>query len=203
MTPEELRDRLARIDPVCAVATEPSTTSSSRSRLERIMHTDPSVTPDSTSTTNPARRRLWLTAAAAGTIAVAGVAVLAGGGGDEAPMASGPPIDLSLGASDTMASCLPVSAEILADMPVAFSGTATDVEGDSVTLTVEDWYAGGDAGTVVLHAQSGLEALIDGFAFDEGSEYLVSASNGTVNFCGFSGPATGELQAIYDEAFGA
>ena len=165
------------------------------------MHTDPNTTA-STSTSNPGQRRLWL-AAAATVVAVAGVVVLAAGGGDETPVASGPPLELSLGASDTMASCLPVSAETLADMPVAFAGTATDVEAETVTLTVDEWYAGGYAGTVVLHSQSGMEALIDGFAFAEGAEYLVSATEGTVNFCGFSGPATGELRAIYDEAFGA
>jgi len=70
-----------------------------------------------------------------------------------------------------------------------------------VTLTVEEWYTGGDAGTVVLHAQSGMEALIDGFTFAEGEAYLVSAAEGTVSFCGFSGPATDELRAVYDEAF--
>lgn len=164
------------------------------------MHTDPNTTTASTSTKNLARRRLWLAAAA--IVAVAGVVVLVGGGGGETPAPSGPPVELSLGASDMMASCLPVSAETLADMPVAFAGTATDVDAETVTLRVEEWYAGGDAGTVVLHAQSGMEALIDGFAFAEGAEYLVSATEGTVNFCGFSGPATGELRAIYDEAFG-
>lgn len=201
MNADELRDRLADVDPAYDVATEPPTTSSSRSRLERIMHTDPNATTARPSTSDRGRRRLWFAAAAAVVVAAAGGLVLAAGGGGEEPQASGPPVELSLGASDTMASCLPVDAEILADMPVAFAGTATDVEGETVTLTVEEWYAGGDAGTVVLRAQSGMEALIDGFAFAKGAEYLVSATEGTVNFCGFSGPATDELQAVYDEAF--
>ncbi|HVM55461.1 MAG TPA: hypothetical protein VNT54_09420 [Solirubrobacteraceae bacterium] len=200
MTADELRDRLAAIDPAHDVATEPPTTSSSRSRLERIMHTDPNVTTDRPSTPGAARRPLLLAAAAAVAVAVAGGVVLTRGG-DESPVASGPPVELTLGASDAMASCLPVDAEILADMPVAFAGTATAVEGDTVTLTVEEWYAGGDAGTVVIHAQSGMEALIDGFTFAEGEAYLVSAAEGTVSFCGFSGPATDELRAVYDEAF--
>lgn len=202
MNADELRDRLADVDPAFDVATEPPTTLSSRSRLERIMHTDPNTITASTSTRDRGRRRLWLAAAAAVVVAVAGGVVLAGGGdGDEKPVASGPPVELTLGASNTMASCLPVDAEILADMPLAFAGTATQVEGETVTLTVEEWYAGGDAGTVVLHAQSGMEVLIDGFAFTTGAEYLVSATESTVNFCGFSGPATEELQAVYDDAF--
>jgi hypothetical protein len=30
----------------------------------------------------------------------------------------------------------------------------------------------------------------------------VSAFDGTVNYCGFSGESTPELRALYDEAFG-
>ena len=167
------------------------------------MHTDLDTdTTDRPATSTPPRRPVWLAAAAAAVVAVAAGVVLATGGDDgDAPVASGPPLELSLGASDTIASCMPVSADILADMPVAFAGTATEVEGARVTLTVDEWYAGGDAGTVVLEAQSGMEALIDGFTFEVGTDYLVSATEGTVNFCGFSGPATEELRAIYDQAF--
>lgn len=202
MKPEELRDRLAGIDPTRDVATQLPTTPCPRERLERIMQTDP--TPTSTaspSAGNPRPRVLWLTAAAAALVAVVASGVVLAGGGDDAPVASGPPLELSLGASNTMASCLPVSAELLADMPVAFAGTANEVDGETVTLTVDEWYAGGDAATAVLQAQSGMEALIDGFAFEEGVAYLVSATEGTVNFCGFSGPATDELRAVYEEAF--
>lgn len=168
------------------------------------MQTDTTATTDSPSTGAAPRRWIWLAAAAVAIVAMAAGAVLVGGDDDDdAPVASGPPLELSLGASDTMASCVPTSAEFLADMPVAFAGTATEVGDAQVTLTVDEWYAGGDAGTVVLDAPAGMEALIDGFTFEEGTHYLVSATEGRVNFCGFSGPATAELQAIYDEAFGA
>lgn len=203
MRPEEMRDRLAGVDPARDVATEPPTTPSSRTRMERIMQTDPTPTTAGSSPDNPHKRRLWLAAAAAVLIAVvAGGAVLSGNGGEDTPVASGSPLELSLGASDTMASCLPVTAELLADMPVAFAGTANNVDGETVTLTVDKWYVGGDADTVMLNAQSGMEALIDAFVFKEDGEYLVSATDETVNFCGFSGPATDELRAIYEEAFG-
>jgi len=166
------------------------------------MQTDPTTTAvERPPAGDPRPRRLWLAAAAAVVVAAAAGGALLAGSGDDGPDASEPPLELALGASDTMASCLPTSAELLADMPVAFAATATEVEGETVTLTVDRWYAGGDSDTVVLDAPSGMEALIDGFAFEEGAEYLVSATGGTVNFCGFSGPATDELRALYDEAF--
>jgi hypothetical protein len=37
--------------------------------------------------------------------------------------------------------------------------------------------------------------------FVAGQRYLVTATNETVNGCGFSGPATAELDAAYSEAF--
>jgi hypothetical protein len=43
---------------------------------------------------------------------------------------------------------------------------------------------------------------LDGVSFEQGKRYLVAATEGTVNGCGFSGPATPELQKSYDEAFG-
>jgi hypothetical protein len=200
MSGDELRDRLAAVDPANDVAAEPPTTASARSRLERIMQTDPNSTITDPSS-EPNRRRVWMAAAAAAVVAVIAGVALAGSDDDGAPVASGPPLELSLGASDTMSSCLPVDADLLADMPVAFAGTATEVEGEEVTLAVDEWFVGGKAGTVVLRGQAGMEALIDGFAFEEGAEYLVSASEGAVNFCGFSGPATAELRTLYEDAF--
>jgi hypothetical protein len=86
-------------------------------------------------------------------------------------------------------------------MSPAFAATATAVEGETVTLAVDRWYAGGDATTVELHAQPGMTALIDGFEFQVGESYLITATEGTVNFCGASGPATPELTALFDQAF--
>lgn len=206
MNDEELRQRLRRLDPVPeAVAMEPTTHPSSRARLERIMNTDTDTdtTTDGTTPGSNAGRpsaprwatRLLAAAAAVAVVAVAGVA-LAGGGGDEPET-----MDLALPSSDVMASCLPVSADLLAPVPVAFEATAAEVDGEVVTLEVERWFAGGDADLVTLRAAGGMEALIDGFEFEVGERYLVSAVEGTVNFCGFSGPATPELTALYEDAF--
>lgn len=104
---------------------------------------------------------------------------------------------------DALASCLPVTAEFLADMPVAFAATVAAVEGTRVTLAVDRWYAGGDADTVVVtQASEASMALIGGVEFVEGSGYLVTATDGVVNACGYSGPDTPELRAVFDDAFG-
>jgi hypothetical protein len=86
-------------------------------------------------------------------------------------------------------------------MPLAFRGTATEVGGDVVTLKVDHWFKGGDAEEVVLRAPQGLEALIDGIAFEADREYLISATDGQVNYCGFSGEVTPELEAGFEAAF--
>jgi hypothetical protein len=83
----------------------------------------------------------------------------------------------------------------------AFAGTATSVEGETVTVTVDRWYTGGDATTVDLQSTAGSPALIDGFEFEVGQQYLITAAQGNVNFCGDSGPATPELTAAFDAAF--
>jgi hypothetical protein len=90
---------------------------------------------------------------------------------------------------------------ILADMPVAFEGTVTDVDGDRVTLEVDHWFKGGDAEVVNLVAPQGMEALIGGIAFEAGAQYLISATDGVVNYCGFSGEATPELRARFEAAY--
>ncbi len=137
--------------------------------------------------------------AGAVTAGVAGV-LLAGcstSGGSEDP--------LELTMPDTggaMASCLPLTAEYLAEMSPAFAGTVTDVGDDTVSMRVERWYAGSGPGEVVLAIPPGAHAaLIGEIDFREGVSYLVTAVDGTVNLCGYSGEATAELQALFDAAF--
>jgi hypothetical protein len=224
--PDELRDRIARLDPMPAeVPTEPVTSTSARALLEEIMstttdqtaHTDPTGTSGGAAPTPPPAgrgRSRWTTgwipigiAAAAIAVAVTGGAALTGafGSDDEPTIADGTDtptvLSLSLGDGPGMASCLAPSADILADIPIAFAGTAVDVDGELVTLEVIEWYAGGDADVVELTAPAGMEALIGGIDFQPGQPYLVSAFDGVVNYCGFTGPATPELQALFDEAF--
>lgn len=146
-------------------------------------------------------RLLGITAAAA--LVVAGAAVVGNitGGDDEPQAAATPPLELSLGADDAMASCLPFDVSILSTMSPAFAATATAVEPGAVTLEVDRWYSGGDADTVILRTPNSSPALIGGFEFVAGERYLITAADGNVNFCGFSGVATPELTAAFDAAF--
>ena len=123
---------------------------------------------------------------------------------DSDPTPTPPPLlELSAGESDAMAMCMAFDPAFLAEMPIAFEGTATAVDGERVTLDVDRWFTGGDAAEVALVAPAGFEALIAGITFEEGRQYLVSASDGTVNYCGFSGEATPELRAGFEAAFGS
>ncbi len=153
------------------------------------------MTPNTTPAAAPRRSRLAIAVAIAALAAGIGVAVL---GGDNEPAST---LDLSLGESNAMASCLAFDPAVLAEMPVAFEGTVTSVDGSIVTLEVDRWFAGGDASVVTLTGEHSSPALIDGFEFVPGSSYLVSATGGTVNYCGFSGASTPELLAGYEAAF--
>ncbi len=191
---DDLRNQLKRLDPVYPGA--PSTPPS-RELLEDIMA--------STDTTNRTDRTRWYAAAAVAAVAlVAAVAIPALNGDSPTPttVAAAPPLELSLGdGSALMASCMAFDVEFLREMPVAFEGTVTAVDGEQVTLGVDRWFKGGDVETVNLRAPAGMEALIGGIEFVEGGQYLITAAEGNVNYCGFSGPSTPEFRAAFEEAF--
>lgn len=222
MDDEQLRSRLHAADPMLdGVPTEPADSPSARSLLEAIVHTDTTPRPDldrdddrGRVTTHEPRRRRWtvaaLATAAAVAIAVAGAAAAGVFDGSESDVADpGPSVDdeptvleLSGGETDPMMmSCIAIDSTIIAQSPVAFRGVVDTIEGDVVTLTVDEWYQGGDADVVTISAPLGMEALIGGIAFEPGQAYLVAAENGVVSYCGMSGPATPELQQLYDGAF--
>lgn len=208
---DELREQLGRLDPMHpGVPVESATTPSSKARMEKIMNTPLIDREDSLSTPTPRptwigahrrRNRMLLGVAAAAVVAIGGAVIVSNNDGDSPDVAAGPPIELSLGDSNVMSSCMVFDVAMLAGMSPAFAGTATSVEGETVTLTVDRWYAGGDAATVVLKGAAGSPALIDGFEFAVGQQYLITAADGNVNFCGYSGPATAELTAAFDAAF--
>ena len=215
MNDDELRDRIARLDPAGEAATEPITSPTARALLEEIMNTPLADTePAPPATPAPHKRNRWLApvlAAAAAIVAVLGVAIVVNNGDDEqiadAPATTAPGklkvLELSTGTEDLLASCIVVTAESIAQAPVAFKGTVDASEGGIVTLTIDQAYAGTDAQVATLVAPEGLEALIGGVEFVPGEQYLITAYDGIVNYCGHSGPATPELQALFDQAFPA
>jgi hypothetical protein len=199
---DELRNRLSRLDPVPPeVRMDPVTSESSRHLLEEIMSQETTdLQPEPVSK----GKKAWyagVAAAAVVIVAIGAVGLLTGN--EEDPVASGPPVELSAGVDDPMAMCIMYSVEELAKAPMAFEGTVTSVEGETITLDVDHWFKGGDAEQVVITAPAGMEALIGGIPFEVGTQYLITAYDGTVNYCGFSGPSTPEFRAAFEQAFAA
>ena len=157
----------------------------------------------------PNRDRRWAPA----LVAAAAVALIAGAAyaiARDTEPSTRPPAALTTAtltvpggdSGPTMQSCLPFEVRYLRDMPIALSGTAFTVGDDRVTIEVDRWYRGGDADLVELTAiDPQTSVLLDGFEFVEGKRYLVTATEGTVNLCGFSGPWSEPLAASYAEAF--
>lgn len=198
---DDLRKRLARIDPMRpGVPTRSVTDETSRQLLETIMSTETRERTESSGAPN----RVWrlaVAAAAALVVAVGGIIAL----GDQP---AGPPaaaLELNAAGEDALASCIQFSPEELARVAeIAFEGTVIAVDGARVTLSVNEWFkGGGDVTEVALNAPLGMEALIGGIPFEAGQQYLISAQDGNVNYCGFSGPSTPEYRAAFQTAFGA
>jgi hypothetical protein len=206
---DDLRAALAAADPVRSADLDPSTSPRARELLERTMATPTTDLRTDLRTDLPGHRRTtpsrrpWLAAAAAAVVLAGGGAAYLSTTGEQDAPAGGGQLALDLPAGDPATqSCLPVSADAVAALPVAFAGTATAVGEGEVRLEVDRWYRGGDAATVVLTAPGGdAPALVGATDFQQGEQYLVSADQGTVSVCGLTGPASPELQAVYDEAF--
>jgi hypothetical protein len=196
---DDLRAQLKKLDPMPPdVPTETVTSTSSRQRLEHIMSTPTIERPETPRTRSRAPWYAAVAAVAVVALAIGGAAILRN---SDPEAEAAPPLELIASAGDTMASCIQLSADILADMPVAFQGTVTSIDGEVVTLDVDRWFTDGTATTVLVTAPAGLEALIGSVPFEQGGSFLVTATDGVVNYCGYSGPATPELTAIFEAAF--
>ena len=197
--PDDLRVRLSRLDPA-PDSLDPVESPRAQELLERIMAT-PVLTSSPSSAPAPRRRRVvaaWAAAAAVLAIGTASAGIALRSDSKPAPTT----LALNLPASGVISSCMMFSVDILKDMSPAFAGTVTSVEGDTVTIDVDHWYAGGSADTVTLTQPGGGAAVaLDGVDFKQGERYLVTAAQGTVNGCGYSGPASAELEQSFAEAF--
>ena len=180
----------------------------------RTLHPADSWMPDlmeaaisTTRVESKTRPRRWAPAvAAAASVAVLGAGAYAYlGGSDPAGTGGSTVTTLAMPADSgtTMNSCLPFDVQYLRDMPIAFSGTALNVGDDGVTLDVDRWYTDGNADVVRLANYDVNTVSLDGFSFEPGSRYLITATEGTVNLCGFSGPWTRDLADAFDGAFGS
>ena len=211
---DELRALLAAADPAHALA--PADPAGVAALLEDTMSHD---IDSGTDRRNPLT---WLVAAAA-VLIIAGVGAfgLSRMADDRPVVEAGPsaspstdtpattdptaaaPAVTELGApSATGARCAAPTPEMLAAQELAFGGTVTAIDGDTVTLSTTTVYAGDVGEQVQVTAPSAeLSLLLDAVKFEVGGDYLVSASEGVVSVCSFSGPASPSLQRLYDQAF--
>ena len=154
-------------------------------------------------------RAVTLVAAAAAVVlaAAAGGYLLRGGddgNGGGATVAAPTVTDLTLPPGDVMQSCIAFSVETLAPMPVAFGGEVVEKTDGEILVDVETWYRGGDSDQVRLTAPDmSMTSLGGSIDFQVGSRYLLTAADGTVNYCGFSGPWTQGMADAFAAAFGS
>jgi hypothetical protein len=215
---DRLRALLRGGDP--ADSLRPADPAALQSLLEDIMSADLEIRPADPGQAEPPRRTraTWLVAAAAVVaIAAGGAFAVTGLTGNDAgaPQADhqpsttaqvGAPVQgqtTELTADPTQARCVAQpTAEMLAQYDQAFAGTVTTIEDDTVTLQTTDVYNGQVGETVQVTAQpAGFDKLINQVQFQVGGTYLVSAYQGSVSMCGFSGPATAELRSLFQKAF--
>lgn len=198
---EQLRARLAGIDPMpTGSPVDPVTSPRAHELLERIMLSTPVAAEPAPSTPTPWWQRPALVAAAASLVVVAGVGTaltLDGSSPEPAPTS----VTLAAPDSNAMSSCMVFDVAILRTMPVALSGSVSAIEADAVILDVDRWYAGGSADQVRLTTSGVSPALDGGPAFEVGQRYLISASEGVVSSCGYSGAYSEQLAESYREAF--
>ncbi len=196
---------------------------------EHTEHTEHSGTPETpesrTDHLHDRSRLTWIVGAAAAAVIVGGVgfAVL---GGDDDPgpgAASGSPAvvssdgpapdpsevpsvtDLTVSGSGSSAKCLTPEAapQVVSSQTLVVDATVQSISGGVVTLEPTRFYAGEETDLVTVSEPSGdLQLLLSGVEFEEGGRYLVSATDGQVTLCGFSGPYSQRLADVYDGAFG-
>ena len=197
---DDLREQLRGADPVATVPDDPS-------RIRTLTEAAMSTTLDDTGTSStPGGRRtgtgLRVLAAAAAIAALGTAGLMVLGPDDERPAAEPEVLELTLPPGDAMSSCIQYSVEFLAQMSVAFSGTAETVDDGTVRLAVDRWYRGGSADVVELENPTGPMTSIDGIELTPGSRYLVTATeDGTVNGCGYTAEWSEPMAQDFARAF--
>lgn len=198
---DELRQRLGRLDPLdAAIPTDDTSSPRVRALLEEIMNTSVE-NPPATSVAGPRppkRRLLVLSGVAAAIIAVAVGIGIASSGND----ASQSRRSLSVEAATPGRTCIRFSTDLLAQASDAFSGTVTAVTDSTLTIAVDHWYKASGAKADIVDVATGTSLPFLGVDFTKGDHYLVSATDGHVNGCGFSGPDESVLAAAFTTAFG-
>lgn len=189
---------LRRSNPVDAERLPSANLARTRARVQEKVMTD--IQPGAGR--NLPARRLRLTIGLAGVTALAAVALLVFGPKGSAPSVT--PSDGGGGGGTAM--CIRFELEILAQQEMAFDGTVTAVDGESVTFAVGTWYRGpGDASVTLIEPGLGGGVVTTGSLvdFEVGGRYLVSGDAGVVTSCGYSQAYDASAAADWATAFGS
>lgn len=210
MNDDELRAALSRRDPAVGQPVDAASGPQARALWERTMNTpvDQHATP---STTDPAaraavpsrpRRRLafGLAAAVLATSAVGAAIALGPLTPDPAPPAA-QVMALQAPASGVSEACAMFDVAFLQGMPVAFQAEAVEVSDTSAVLKVDRWFRGGEDGVTTVRVSKPGPEVSESVEMTEGKTYLVSARDGIVSSCGYTGELTPDLLASFEEAF--
>ncbi|WP_127479710.1 hypothetical protein [Nocardioides pantholopis] len=212
---DRLRDRLRAADPASSLP--PAGPERTARLLEATMTDDVDRLARSRAAapTEGARGRgplTWLVAGAA-VVVIAGAAVFTVTAADddepELPSAqetlrapSGRADVTELSAAAAPGRCAVPTPAALARQELAFEGTVQGVDEDVVVLAPTTFFAGPETDLVEVQAPAAqLDLLLDTVPFQVGRSYLVAASGGRVSLCGLTGPATPDLERLYDDAF--
>ncbi len=205
---DELFDRLRGADPADSLpAADPDRVAR---LLEDAMSHD-TMTESRETGTHDRSPLTWLVAAAAVVlIAAAGLFTFVDIGDEPTPptagtdpTASAPTVTELTMPGATAGRCMVPNARVLSGAAYAVDAEVLAIADGIVTLDATQWYAG-DATDQVEVDQSSPEMamLIGATQFEVGQRYLVAGTDdGQVMVCGFSGPYTDDLAALYSESF--
>lgn len=202
---DELRARLRGLDPAASLS--PADPSRVARLLEDTMSND--LMNETRETGTHHRGRLtWLVAAAAVVLiaAVGAFGIVHHDAQDPVPSAGGaetPSVtELSGPTGGVNARCMVPTAELLSSATLAFDGTVQKIADGMVTLVPSQFFAGEPTDVVTVAAPTKeLQALIGAVKFEDNGRYLVSATDGHVKVCGFTGPYSPQLASLYADAF--
>lgn len=205
---DQLRAMLSDLDPMSArVPVDPPTSPRARHQLEQVMSQGIEITESTTTAKRSFRGKTWLAAAAAIAAVAVGttVAVTAGedGGGKPAVVAAPTVTELKPSGQDPMtAMCLMFDVNTLKQAGIAFGGTVTSIGDGKVTLKADRWFKGNPTDNVTIEVPPGLDtAALDGVSFEMGKRFLISATDGVMGGCGYSGPADASYEKQFEQAF--
>ena len=182
----------------------------------RVLFETITTSPEATSTTRdrkPAPRPLVLAAAgliALGLIGAGAVTLLRDttDNRDTEIAASQPTPGTTTGPitpGGSIGSCVEVyDLQTLANRELAFDGTVKELDGDTATFTVNQWYRGGDTGEITLAGAAGLSGLTSGgpaATLEPGTRLLVAGDGGFAWACGFTQPYNASVARQWQQTF--